>query len=206
MKNRFLFGSLFALLVVALLGASNIPQGWTWNSTLNAFQVLMKGDGETKFVASAKGVRDGSTAAPGMVGEEVYAERLSSDPLNPTFSVWSDVVHYDLPAGNWEAQGWLLWLSRASSVVKFTQAGIGTESGATAPNIGPPSSGEGKYAMTVHGTSAGIAYGSNWFLTQATPRYTIRSTAVTRVYLKSRAEWTTEQISVVGFITFRRIR
>ena len=61
MKNRFLLGSLFALLMVALLGASNIPQGWTWNSTLNAFQVLLKDGGGTKMVPTAD---DGSFSAP----------------------------------------------------------------------------------------------------------------------------------------------
>lgn len=53
MKNRFLLGSLFALLVVALLGASNIPQGWTWDKTSQWFSVLMKDGGGTKFVAAA---------------------------------------------------------------------------------------------------------------------------------------------------------
>jgi hypothetical protein len=51
--NRFFFGSLFALLIVALLGASNIPQGWTWDKTSQWFSVLMKDGGGTKFVAAA---------------------------------------------------------------------------------------------------------------------------------------------------------
>lgn len=100
MKNRFLLGSLFALLMVALLGASNIVQQWTWNSTLNAFQVLMKDGGGTKFVASAKGATDGSAAKPGMIGEVISVGLGKTTTSTATWQGWLD-QYIDLPTGTW---------------------------------------------------------------------------------------------------------
>ena len=79
MKNRFLFGALFALLLGVLLGASNIPQGWTWNSTLNAFSVLMKDGGGTKFVPGYE-----SYSAPVTFGGGAYSSGANMVQMNMT--------------------------------------------------------------------------------------------------------------------------
>jgi hypothetical protein len=69
MKNSFLFGALFALFIGVLLGASNIPQGWTLNAARTAFSVLTKDGGGTVFVPTNKGITDGSSACVGCIGE-----------------------------------------------------------------------------------------------------------------------------------------
>ena len=106
MKKLFLVSLACLVLTLALsvqgFGVSNIVQSITYSPQLNAFVALIKGD-SSRFIASAKGVTDGTAATQGMVGEikkvtlsAVTATYPSGGPTN-----CASAASVSLSAGQW---------------------------------------------------------------------------------------------------------
>jgi len=154
------------------------------------------------FSAGVTGVTDGSSAAAGVVGEVISAQRTFANRLSlAVSSTWYNLATLALPAGDWEISGNVWFLGAAGTIVtRYDSGASATSSGAPGTDAygGPNASGEFRHQ------SLFLGFAGQQF-SDSIPAYQYSGGATT-LYLVAAAVWTVAAPEANGFLQARRIR
>lgn len=175
------------------------------STTTNPVLIYSQGsDTNVKVQISAKGnagvavqgVSDGSNASAGYVGEFVTASVFAS-PVNITTLTATDMTSISLTSGDWDVWGNIYFTGAVSTVVNQLNAWVSSTS-ASYPNGVTLSRQD--YGDTGSSSTGGVAMG----LPISPLRFSLSST--TTIYISGYTKFSISTLSMIGFISARRVR
>lgn len=183
-----LVGICLTLFLGALLGASNIVQNISWDSVSNSAKILFKDGGGTRWLASAKGVTDGSSPCAGCVGEIVNFAERSATTVTPGNYKAATTALTTLPPGYWTLYPYMYVVGKAS--LTYALSFISTNS-ADDSTGGTPFGDSGVRVYVGADTTAGITVPMKFGA--------ISVSVATPIYAKVQTHGTTQQVYVGGW-------